>query len=317
MREKRNFAERTKVLPTNEAKKKYFLVYEGSDTEDIYFEAINNHKMEIGINPLIELIPLVRSYSEEGWSNPKKIVDCVIDNLEQAKTGILSYETLLNYLMEYMQEEKMISNNRKQAADIWKLLKRICLEKMSVHLEQDVEDRKAACIEILSYLKSYIDVECALEDISRVIEGREITYAEGFDKICFIFDRDRNSFVAKPENNQYEYVLNKCIENKFNLYISNPCFEFWLLLHFDEVLSLDKQRLLENPKMNAKGRRYTEQELRNVLRGYSKSGYNAEILIENVDKAVENEKLFCEDINRLEYEIGCNLGLLIQELKSE
>lgn len=29
------------------------------------------------------------------------------------------------------------------------------------------------------------------------------------------------------------------------------------------------------------------------------------------------KKYFCEDINRLEYEIGCNLGLLIQELKSK
>ena len=33
MRESRRFAERTKVLNTDEAIKKYFLVYEGSDTE--------------------------------------------------------------------------------------------------------------------------------------------------------------------------------------------------------------------------------------------------------------------------------------------
>ena len=55
--------------------KKYFLVYEGKETEEIYFEGVNQNRSMIGINPLIELVPVVRSYSEEGWSNPKKIVD--------------------------------------------------------------------------------------------------------------------------------------------------------------------------------------------------------------------------------------------------
>lgn len=39
MRESRTFAERTKVLKSDEAIKKYFLVYEGKDTEVIYFDA--------------------------------------------------------------------------------------------------------------------------------------------------------------------------------------------------------------------------------------------------------------------------------------
>lgn len=41
MREKRNFAKRSQVLQSNEARKKYFLVYEGSKTEEIYFDAVN------------------------------------------------------------------------------------------------------------------------------------------------------------------------------------------------------------------------------------------------------------------------------------
>lgn len=82
MRESRTFAKRTKIRSSDEAEKKYFLVYEGSDTERIYFEAVNNLKSDIGINPLIELVPLVRSYSEYTWSNPKKMLDMVICNLE-------------------------------------------------------------------------------------------------------------------------------------------------------------------------------------------------------------------------------------------
>ena len=44
MREKKTFAKRAKVLMSDEARKKYFLVYEGKDTELLYFEAIEKLK---------------------------------------------------------------------------------------------------------------------------------------------------------------------------------------------------------------------------------------------------------------------------------
>ena len=90
MRESRTFAERAKVLKSDEARKKYFLVYEGSDTEVIYFDAICALREDIGISPLIELIPIIRSFSEEGWSNPKKILDRVIENLQESKESYIS-----------------------------------------------------------------------------------------------------------------------------------------------------------------------------------------------------------------------------------
>ena len=106
MREKKNFAQRSKVLASAEARKKYFLVYEGEETEQIYFDAVNEQKDSLGINPLIELVPIMRSYSEEGWSNPKKILDRVLLNLEEDEKKTISYETLLNWIMEAISNEK-------------------------------------------------------------------------------------------------------------------------------------------------------------------------------------------------------------------
>lgn len=94
MRESRTFAERTRVLKSDEAKKRYFLVFEGASTEKIYFEALENARDDVEINPLIELVPIIRSYSEDGWSNPKKILDRIISNLEEDETGQLTYESL-------------------------------------------------------------------------------------------------------------------------------------------------------------------------------------------------------------------------------
>lgn len=112
MREKRIFAERTRFLKSDEAKRKFFLVYEGKCTEDRYFAAVEVLRKEIQINPLIELVPIVRSYSETGWSNPKKILERICKNIDESESGSISYETLLNWIIEYFQEENLFKNNR-------------------------------------------------------------------------------------------------------------------------------------------------------------------------------------------------------------
>ena len=314
MRESRTFAERTKFLKSDEALKKYFLVYEGSDTELIYFDAVNSMRENIGINPLIELIPIIRSYSEEGWSNPKKILDRIIENLEESKAERISCETLLNRMMDYFYETKVITTSKVLAKNMWKTMIHVCAEKLQKSLQAEVEDIETDCNAILELLKQEYDVTHVVSDISDIIKDGGLTYAEGFDQICLIIDRDKESFLATPENNQYGYVVEKCKEKGFQLCITNPCFEFWLLLHFDEVFELDTEKLLENPKVTSK-RRYAEQKLRIIYPKYKKSSYQAEELVGDIDKAIQNEKEFCEDVVGLENSVGSNIGRLIEKMR--
>lgn len=315
MRESRTFAERTKVLKSDEALKKYFLVYEGSDTELIYFDAVNSMRENIGINPLIELIPIIRSYSEEGWSNPKKILDRIIENLEESKAERISYEILLNRMMDYFYETKVITTSKVLAKSIWNTMVRICAEDLKKMLQAEVENIEADCNAILELLTKEYDIGHVISGISDIIRDGGLTYAEGFDQICLIVDRDKDSFSALPGNDQYGYVVDKCKEKGFQLCITNPCFEFWLLLHFDEVFELDTDKLLENPKITVK-RRYAEQELHRIYPRYKKSSYQAEELVKNIDKAIQNEKKFCEDIKGLESSVGSNIGRLIEEMRA-
>lgn len=294
--------------------KKYFLVYEGSDTELIYFDAVNSMRENIGINPLIELIPIIRSYSEEGWSNPKKILDRIIENLEESKAERISYETLLNRMMDYFYETKVITTSKVLAKNMWKTMIHVCAEKLQKSLQAEVEDIETDCNAILELLKQEYDVTHVVSDISDIIKDGGLTYAEGFDQICLIIDRDKESFLATPENNQYGYVVEKCKEKGFQLCITNPCFEFWLLLHFDEVFELDTEKLLENPKVTSK-RRYAEQKLRIIYPKYKKSSYQAEELVGDIDKAIQNEKEFCEDVVGLENSVGSNIGRLIEKMR--
>lgn len=316
MREKKTFAKRTKIRTTDEVNKKYFLVYEGSDTEDLYFEGIQEQRQKVGIDPLIELVPIVRSYSEEGWSNPKKILDRMLQYLQESETGAVSYETLMNWIMDYLYEEEILKTSKVESKNMWETLKWICQEKLQVSESDIVENLNETCKQFAVYFKEASTIDALVDNVPRIIENRAITYDENVDKICFIFDRDRDSFVAHSGKNQYEDVLNICRKRKFGFYLTNPCFEFWLLLHCDDISDLDEDMLLDNPKVRAK-RRYTEQKLREKMPKYRKSVYDTNWFIERINIAIKNEKNYCKNEEELEHSVGSRVGILIQELRGE
>ena len=314
MRERKNFAERTRISKEDRTRKKYFLVCEGNRTEGIYFNTINELKDKIGINPLIEIISIERTYTEEGWSNPKKILEQLLKDLEEIENGKISYKTLVDKIIEIIMEDEKISS---------KILKEISSEKMIENIKNDiesldniVENVEEDCEFLLNMIikKLFLTIEeipNILETVLKNIENKQITYSEDIDKMCLIVDRDKKSFKEE----QYNYVKEECKKKNFKLYVTNPFFEFWLLLHFDEVHLINKEELLENKRASSKVR-FVESELKKYF-PYNKNKYNAELLIEKIDLAIENEKRFCEDIERLKNELGSNVGLLIQELKGK
>ena len=123
MREDRSFGERTKVLKSDEPKKRYFLVCEGEKTENTYFNKVINSHRPLKINPLIEIIPILRSFNEESWSNPKKIVDCLDKNLKEQESQKYSYETILNIIMDYLIEKEHISKTGLSQRAVYEILK--------------------------------------------------------------------------------------------------------------------------------------------------------------------------------------------------
>lgn len=314
MREKRNFAERTKISKEDRTRKKYFLVFEGSRTEEIYFDTINELKGKIGINPLIEIISIERTYSEYSWSNPKKILEQLLKDLEEIEDGKLSYKTLVDKIMEIIVEDKNFSLKISKKSNLKEVIEDI--ENEIESLENTVKNIEEDCITLLSIITKKVflvkeEIANILEKVLENIGNQQITYSEDIDKMCLIVDRDKKSFKEE----QYNYVKEECKRKNFKFYVTNPCFEFWLLLHFDEVHSINREKLLENKRASSKVR-YVESELKKYF-PYNKNKYNAELLIEKIDLAIENEKRFCEDIEELKDKLGSNIGLLIKELKEK
>ena len=314
MREKRNFAERTKISKEDRTRKKYFLVFEGSRTEEIYFDTINELKGKIGINPLIEIISIERTYSEYGWSNPKKILEQLLKDLEEIEDEKLSYKTLVDKIMEIIVEDKNFSLKISKKSNLKEVIEDI--ENEIESLENTVKNIEEDCITLLSIITKKVflvkeEIANILEKVLENIGNQQITYSEDIDKMCLIVDRDKKSFKEE----QYNYVKEECKRKNFKFYVTNPCFEFWLLLHFDEVHSINREKLLENKRASSKVR-FVESELKKYF-PYNKNKYNAELLIEKIDLAIENEKRFCEDIEELKDKLGSNIGLLIKELKEK
>lgn len=79
MREKINRDGRTIRDRSNKKKKKYLLVFEGAETEEIYFDAFK----EYFPNLLFEVVTLIRSNSENGFSNPQKMLEMILGNLKE------------------------------------------------------------------------------------------------------------------------------------------------------------------------------------------------------------------------------------------
>lgn len=130
MRESRAFGIRTKVLKSDEVIKKYFLVFEGAVTEQIYFDEIRLSHEKVGISELIEIVPILRSFSEKGWSNPKKILERIIESLNEKKFNKITYESLINKMLAYFEDHDLFINNHKLETEMGNMMKQICLNKL-------------------------------------------------------------------------------------------------------------------------------------------------------------------------------------------
>lgn len=139
-------------------------------------------------------------------------------------------------------------------------------------------------------------------------EAQNVTYSSSMDKLNIVIDRDKQNF----KDFQYDEVVKFCRTNNVNLYVSNPTFEFWLMLHFPEVEDEDNLKMLEN-KYVSKSRRYLERRLHDICK-YKKSQLNFNDFEPYILDAIKREKNYAEDIDSLKDELGSNVGVLIEEM---
>lgn len=271
--------EEEKVNP----KKIFFLSVEGNDTEKEYFEGLSANRRQLGINAIVDVHVLNRRRKDTNIA-PQQVVELLEEYLRLRKNG---NESLINdipksFVQNYGEDfiESFLNNDSK----ISKQDKNKFVTEL-LKIGYDINYRK--------YLQKYDNV---------------------LDEFCILIDRDEQTH---SKQNMVECIKH-CKEKEYNCYIVNPCFEFWLLLHFSDVKNeyADKLNDIRKNKKVSNSHTFVSKEL-SAKAHHGKKDINFEKnYLPKIDIAIERAKDFALDEQELIDNIGCNIWKLIEKMKN-
>lgn len=175
--------------------------------------------------------------------------------------------------------------------------------KLSEHLKNLVE------IELVEKPNQGSDPRNVLSNLECHIQSK-FDFQEGSDILWLVIDRES----VDSRKNAIKQIMPICEEKGYNISLSNPTFEFWLLLHVADIKNYDTATVYANEFVTKK-RRFLDKELSNILEnGYNKSNFNEDIVsLENIRNAVSQEKEFCNTLPELLNNLGSNVTSLIND----
>lgn len=260
-----------------------FLSVEGNATEKEYFQGISKNRKSLNINTRIDVEVLRRS-SKDNRSAPIQVIELLEEYLRLREIG----------------EEGMIKDippefiNKYGQNFIYKYL-------------NDPNSIPA---------KRRNGFETALMLIGYDINYRKFLnqYNNELDEFAILIDRDKQAHSKDNMINCIKY----CEKKKWDCYITNPCFEFWLLLHLSDIKEEYKDRIpqiISNVKLT-NNHTYVSNEL-SMKAHHNKSGINFNVnYLHKVDDAIKRAQDFESDETGLIDNIGSNIWKLIKKMKN-
>lgn len=116
--------------------------------------------------------------------------------------------------------------------------------------------------------------------------AKEKSKENSYDKIYCVFDKDTHSNFDKAKQ--------ECKKYKFEEITSNPCFEFWILLHF----TYTTKSFATNSPCNELINTY----LKGYIKDYTKNYNFTNIIQQNLDTAIANAQKANEEAEKNNYE---------------
>lgn len=131
-------------------------------------------------------------------------------------------------------------------------------------------------------------------DVKKLLSKAKAEYNfRATDEFWLIIDRDD---WEKIHHVDFNALYDDCEKEKnFFIALSNPCFEFWLILHLrklEDIADSDREKILENAKVSVK-HNYIDLYLADCIgdgRGYTKRP-KASVFMPKVKVAVENARM--------------------------
>lgn len=264
---------------TQSIKRVVFPSVEGEVTERRYFEFVRESRETLGIKSVVEIHVLRRGDSS---SSPEKVV-----------------ELLENYLE--------VRNNNDFLAEVDKLeLKHYDKEFIHKYLEApdtiDVKEKR----QFEGFLKE------EQLDLTYLLFLNKFKGSDNGENDVFGIVIDRDAGNHSPEN--MARIFDECDEKGYRCFLTNPRFEFWLLLHVADVKS-------EYPDELEKMLDFNDETVDKHL--LEKTGGGKKIqrktfdtyFLPNIDTAIERANGLCTSRNKLLDQLGSTLGELFELLR--
>ena len=264
---------------TQSIKRVVFLSVEGEVTERRYFEFVRESRETLGIKSVVEIHVLRRGDSS---SSPEKVV-----------------ELLENY--------HEVRNNNDFLSEVDKLeLKHYDKEFIHKYLEApdtiDVKEKR----QFEGFLKE------EQLDLTYLLFLNKFKGSDNGENDVFGIVIDRDAGNHSPEN--MARIFDECDEKGYRCFLTNPRFEFWLLLHVADVKS-------EYPDELEKMLDFNDETVDKHL--LEKTGGGKKIqrktfdtyFLPNIDTAIERANGLCTSRNELLDQLGSTLGELFELLR--
>ena len=315
------------------AKKKVYAVCEGL-TEKQYLEYFGNCNRTAG---LFEILVYEKETFDRSQSDRMQLVYMLKGEMELKTNGkYTAYTYVTKYLHRCLDselknlddsEKKKVHENLNEVRDsVIKIIKntRGCLDDDGFVKQFDsIEKLVKSEISRRSHLKHYSN--CFEIDPSD-LRDPELSTTADIDRYFVVFDRDLD--LTHPEKHtveDYRDVFKECDKNGYEVLLSTPFFEFWLLLHHLEPKPLEymhdlseKETILGKLKDAEKDGcdDWIVREIEGVKR-ISQKRFDRYYNMKQFEIATSRSKKLETDLEELLYASGTNIGIKLETLLKE
>ena len=277
------------VRPDEETKQQprrvVFLSVEGNVTECDYFNFIHIYRERLGIKSVVHVEVLSRSDTR---SDLKSVYDLLDDYLQLHIYGISAHDI-----------ESALDEAGKDYS----------LEEIEVYLSGKLKNKNKKEIENATRLVGI--------DLSYQLFLSNYRGSDNNDVFAIVIDRDANSHTEEDIRKVFE----GCDRRGLKCFITNPCFEFWLLLHVCDVkteMENMQQLLLQNPKVSKK-HTFVSRELSSRMHHTKRIPKRTfeESYLPNIDNAILRAIDYGKDRDDLLDKLGTNIPQLFSILRGQ
>ena len=263
---------------STEVKRIVFISAEGTETEPSYFKLVNNYLQKNGRCPF--LIHVLKHNRDEA-SSPDRVLE-LLEECRRIREDLLFKDII---------DESSRGFSKKQIKSFFTEPARL-----------SAKTRKRIGIAITKLGINF--------DYYRYLHELGSPYSK--DSFAIVLDRDPQG----RSRSELEKILSVCRERKIGFCLSNPCFEFWLILHFDYRLTKEDRKELASNKHISKDNTYASRLLSSLAHHQKKINSTAfnQLYLHKTKKALLAAKRFATDETAVLDELGTRVPIIIEPI---